>query len=147
MTSFRFRLQRVLDLRRTQFQLAEAECRRAEARLHAVQARNAALAARKSETRRAFSHAAEITGNHLAPLTGWFEWTQTERGRLMSLERTAAEELRKSRQLLVEAQRRVRLLEKLHDNRKAEWQADFDRELEQLAADSINSRYVRDAGH
>ena len=36
MTTFRFRLQRVLDFRRMQFQLAESECQRAGAKLHAT---------------------------------------------------------------------------------------------------------------
>jgi hypothetical protein len=144
--TFKFRLQRVLDFRRAQFQIAEAACQRATAQLHAVQARNAALASRKSDTKRAFSHLSEVAGRELSPLTGWYEWTLTEQGRLMNLERAAAQELCKRRDALVEAQRKVRLLEKLEKDRRIEWQAAFDREIEELAADSTNSRYTRGEG-
>jgi len=59
------------------------------------------------------------------------------------MEQAAAQELAKRRAVLVEAQRKVRLLEKLHDQKRAQWQADFDREIEELAADSTSSRYAR----
>ena len=146
MTTFRFRLQRVLDLRRTQFQIAESECQRAGARLHAIQAQQAVLAARKAETRNAITLLPEVMGRDLAPLPGWFQWTVKAGDHLRRLEQAAAVELQKRREALLAAQRKVRLLEKLRDHRQAEWQVDFDRELEELAADSINSRYSRGAG-
>jgi flagellar biosynthesis chaperone FliJ len=124
MTTFRFRLQRVLDFRRTQFQVAESECQRAAAKLHAIQAQQAALASRRSQTRTAFAQLPEV-------------WADKTTDHLVRLERAAAQELQKRRDALVEAQRKVRLLEKLHDHRKAQWQSDFDRETEELAADSF----------
>jgi len=146
MTSFKFRLQRVLDFRRTQFQIAESECHRAGAKLHAIQAQQAALASRKAETRKAVARAPETTGQELAPLPGWYGWTVSTSRQLGQLERVAAQELQKRRNALVEAQRKVRLLEKLRDNRHAQWQVAFDREIEELAADSTNSRYCRGEG-
>jgi flagellar export protein FliJ len=143
MTSFRFRLQRVLDFRQMQFQVAESECQRAAAKLHQIQAQQAALASQKSATRKLFAGLAEVDARDLAALPNWYRWTEAVRDQLARLERTAAQEVQKQREALVEAQRKVRLLEKLRDNRKAQWQADFDRELEELAADSTNSRYSR----
>jgi flagellar export protein FliJ len=145
MTAFRFRLQRVLDFRRMQFQLAEADCHQAEVKLHAIQAQSVALAAAKSETRNSVAQVHNISGRDLAPLTGWYRWTEGEKRRLTNLENGAAQELQKRRAALVEAQRKVRLLEKLHDGRRTQWQSDFDREIEELAADSINSRYASSA--
>jgi septin family protein len=143
MTPFRFRLQRVLAVRRTEFQLAESACRQAEARLRALQAQHAALAAAKSETRVSITRLPIVAGRILEPLTYWFHWTEAEAYRLTNLEKALAQELQKRREALMEAHRKVRLLEKLHDNRHAEWQAEFDREIEEIAADSINSRYAR----
>jgi UDP-2,3-diacylglucosamine pyrophosphatase LpxH len=143
MTPFRFRLERVLGVRRTQFQVAESECRQAECRLRAIQAQQAALAARKSETRNSVVRLPIVAGRILEPLTYWFHWTETEAHRLIKLEQALTQELQKRRVALVEAHRKVRLLEKLHDNRQAEWQREFDREIEEIAADAINSRYVR----
>lgn len=141
MTTFSFRLQRVLDFRRMLFQIAESECQHAGAKLHGIQAQRAALQARKSETRRVFSHLPEVEGRDLASLPGWYQRTVKVNDDLIRLEKAAALELQKRRDVLIKAQREVRLLEKLHDHRKAEWQSDFDREIEELAADSTNSRY------
>jgi flagellar export protein FliJ len=143
MTSFRFRLQRVLGFRRTEFQMAESEFHQAEARLHAIQAQNAALAAAKFETRNSVARIPFISGRDLEPLTYWFRWTETENNRLTSLEESAVQELHQRREALIEAQRKVRLLEKLHDSCHARWQSAFDKEIQELAADSINSRYAR----
>jgi hypothetical protein len=143
MTAFRFRLQRVLDFRRMQFQIAESECQRAGAKLHAVQAQQTSLALRKNETRNACANQLEVVGRDLAPLSNWYRWTEREDGRLKGLEHAAAQELQKRRAALIEAQRKIRLLEKLSANRQTEWQSDFDRELEELAADSTNSRFSR----
>jgi hypothetical protein len=143
MIRFQFRLQRVLDFRRTQFQIAEAACQRAGIQLHGIQAQQAALQSRKFETRKAIASLPEATGRELAPLPAWYRWTETERKRLTVLENAAAQDLQKRRQALVEAQRKVRLLEKLHDRRQAEWQCEFDHEIEELAADAFNSRFLR----
>ncbi len=143
MTSFEFRLQRVLDFRRMQFQVAESECHRAAANLHALQSQQAALALRKSETRSWFARLPEAHGRELAPLPGWYRWTVTEREHLLSLERLAAQELEKKRAGLIEARRRVRLLETLREHQLAQWQRESDRELEEISADAMNSRHSR----
>jgi len=85
-----------------------------------------------------------VAGRTLAPLSDWFHWTETEDQRYTKLEKALGQELERRRTALMEAHRKVRLLEKLHDNSHAEWQAEFDREIEEIAADAINSRYARD---
>ena len=66
------------------------------------------------------------------------------RHRLKKLEQAGTHELRQRRAILVEAHRKVRLLEKLRENRSADWQREFDREIEGIAADAFNSRFARD---
>jgi flagellar export protein FliJ len=146
MTAFRFRLQRVLDFRRVQFQIAESEYHQAEARLHGIQAQYAALASAKSETRNSVARLPIVAGRILEPLTYWFHWTETEALRLMNLEKALALEVQRRREVLVEARRKVRLLEKLREKGRVEWQAASDREIEEIAADSFNSRYSRRPG-
>ena len=143
MNAFQFRLQRVLEFRRTLFQAAESECQRAAAKLQAVRAQQAALASRKFETRRTFANRHEVSGTELAPLSGWFEWTAMIDGQLSRMERAAVAELETRRGALIDAQRQVRLLEKLRDQRQLQWKAEFEREIEELAADSTNSRFSR----
>lgn len=143
MNAFRFRLQRVLEFRRMQLQLAESECHRAGVKLHSIQAQQLALATRKTETRRAFSTLPEIAGRDLAPLPAWYTWTVRAGQVLGQLQRNAAQDLERRRAALLQCQQKVRLLEKLREKRHDEWQAAFDKELEELAADSTNSRFGR----
>ena len=144
MNPFRFRLQRVLDFRRMQFQLAESECERAGVKLRSIQAQQLALATRKSETRRAFSSLPEVAGRDLSPLPDWYNWTVRARHYLGQLERGATQDLEKKRASLVQTQQKVRLLEKLREKRYDDWQDEFNRELDDLAADSTSSRYARE---
>ena len=143
MTPFRFRLQHVLGVRRTQFQMAQSEYRQAEGRLRAIQAQHSALALTKSETRNSVARLPVATGMMLEPLTYWFHWTETEAHRLIKLEQSLTQDVQKRRGVMVEADRKVRLLEKLRDDRHVEWKVAFDREIEEIAADAVNCRYAR----
>jgi len=143
MKPFRFRLQRVLDFRRTQFQVAENDYRRAQAAVLNIQEQQTKLAAKKQETRKSFSRLPDAMGCDLLHLPDWYRWAATEAERLSRLEAQAVAEAEKRRQALIENQRRIRLLEHLRDQRRHEWQAAFDKELEALTADSIASRYNR----
>jgi flagellar FliJ protein len=142
MKPFRFRLQRVLDFRRTQFQVAENDYRRAQAAVLNIQEQQVALAARQQETRRSFSQLPDAMGYDLEHLPDWHRWTTIEAERLTRLEAHATAEVENRRRALIEAQRRIRLLENLRDHRRRQWQIAFDKELEALAADSIASRYI-----
>jgi hypothetical protein len=42
-----------------------------------------------------------------------------------------------------EARRRCRLLERLKEHRRAQWQSDLNRELEELASDSYLAQWAR----
>jgi hypothetical protein len=46
----------------------------------------------------------------------------------------------------VEARARLRLMEKLCEKRRAEWQAEADREMEELAADFSAAQWLRQRG-
>lgn len=54
--------------------------------------------------------------------------------------------IEKQRARVVEARSRVRLMEKLREKRRAEWQAGVDRELEELAADFSAAQWLRERG-
>jgi len=108
-----------------------------------IQEQQATLAARKQETRISFSQLPDAMGYDLEHLPDWYRWTTTEAERLTRLEAQAVTEVENRRRALIEAQRKIRLLEHLRDRRLGQWQSAFDKELEALAADSIASRYIR----
>jgi flagellar export protein FliJ len=143
MKPFCFRLQRVLDFRRMQFQVAENDYRHAQAAVLNIQERQVALDTRRYEIRRSFSKLPDAMGYDLKHLPDWYRWAAAEAERLTRLEAQAVAEVEKCRQTLIETQRRIRLLEHLRDRRRHEWQAAFDKELEALAVDSIARRYNR----
>jgi hypothetical protein len=141
MNTFRFSLERVLDWRRVQLEIEESNYRKQLAGLAEMD--------RQREELRASGRAAEeqvrvwerVAGRELQGLGGFRTRVQTlERG--MHTARVAAcRRLAAQQNLMLEASRRVRLLERLKERRLAEWRAGFEKELEENAAESYLARW------
>jgi hypothetical protein len=143
MTAFRFPLQKALDWRRTQLELAEARLREQLAALAAIDRARLELQAtgRRTEVEvRAFQ---PLAGGDLSAL-GSFRLLVKMRERELAARRVECQkELSVRQAALREARRSSRLLERLKERRWAEWQAARDRELEELAADSYLAQWAR----
>ena len=143
MTAFRFPLQKALDWRRTQLELAEARLREQLAALAGIDRARLELQAtgRRTEVEvRAFQ---PLEGSDLGAL-GSFRLRVKVRDRELALRRVECQKELSVRQAEVrEARRSSRLLERLKERRWAEWQAARDRELEELAADSYLAQWAR----
>jgi len=143
MKSFRFPLEKALDWRHTQLQLAEA---RVQQQLSAV----AAIDQARTELD-AMGHRTELEVRQFQPLAGGdlgalgsFRLAIRVRGRQLAAQRLECQKELAARQAAtVEARRRCRLLEKLKDKHHAEWQSAADRELDELAADSYLAQWAR----
>jgi flagellar export protein FliJ len=137
---FEFRLARVRDLRRQQLEVEEAKLGSLMAERVALDGDLARIDSETAETRTALAAgaiAAEDRGvadrylRHLA-------------ARKKRQERKIAEwQVRAltQRETVVEARRKVRLLESLEARRFAEWRAEADRERENLAAELYLARW------
>jgi hypothetical protein len=149
MTTFRFPLQKALDWRRTQLELAEARLREQRAALAAIDRARLELQAtgRRTEVEvRAFR---PLEGGDLSAL-GRFRLQVQARDQELAARRVKCQkELSVRQAALLEARRSSRLLERLKERRWTEWQAGRDRELEELAADSYLAQWARrrEAGH
>jgi hypothetical protein len=141
MTSFQFPLQRALDWRRTELQLAEARLQQQLAALAELDQARAELAAMGARTEVAVREFNPLAGRDLTAL-GSFRLLIKVREKEIAGRRVECQRELAARQAgLLEARRRCRLLERLRERRWTEWQQARDRELEELASDSYLARW------
>jgi hypothetical protein len=143
MNAFRFPLQRALDWRRTQLELAEARVEQQLAVLAAIDREHAELDAMGQRAEVEVRQFAALAGGDLSAL-GSFRLAVKGRARDLVAKRVECQkELAARQSAVVEARRRYHLLERLKDRRCAEWQSAAERELDELAADSYLAQWAR----
>ena len=143
MKNFHFSLQKVLERRRTELELSEAECKRRSAALAAVEAARQELAAAASTAELDVRRLSSIEGGDLAALAAYREQVKKQDRKLLLRRAEEQKKVDHAQHALLEARRKCRLLERLGDRRLAEWKAERDRELEEAAAESYLARWVR----
>lgn len=143
MTPFRFRLEKVLTWRRAQLQLEEAKLQRQIEAVAELDRERAQLEARAIRLESEARNWSPLAGQDLAALSSFHRHVQDREQDLAARRRQALELLESQKQALLEARRRCRLLERLEQRQRAEWQTAADREWEQLAAESFLSGLVR----
>jgi len=140
-TAFRFRLQKVLDWRRTELDLAEARFKQQTAALAELDRERAELEAAGVRTEILVREWRPLSGGDLAALGG-FRLQIKKREQGIAVRRGAcAKELAARQSAMLEARRRLRLLERLKERRLAEWRAAQNRELDEQAAVAYLARW------
>ena len=138
MKAFAFRLEQALRWRGEQANLQKSRLSAAvgnAAKIHA------ALAARQAEA--AHAAAAVKLSPDGAALTAYAGFAARARSRIHDLEKRAREAeaaLAAEMNRLVEANRKLRLLEKLKTNEQGRWRRAFDREIEAFAGEAFLHR-------
>ena len=143
MTTFHFRLEKVLAWRRTQLELAEIQFRREAAALAQLERAAADLEAHGLRTESEVRDFSPLAGSDLAALGGFRLYVERRARELAEQRAAQARKLAESERAMLEARRRCRLLERLRERRLAEWQSANARELEQVAAESFLARFAR----
>ena len=141
MTSFRFRLQRVLELRRTQLEVEEARYQQRTAELAALDRTRAEVEASGIRAEIQVREWSPVAGHELAALDRFRLHVKAREADLVVQRMACVRKVDEQRRLMLEARRRMRLLERLRERRLAEWQAGSDRELEELAAESYLAKW------
>jgi flagellar FliJ protein len=143
MKAFRFPLEKALELRQRQLEIADAAFRKGVDELAAIDRMAEALKSAERREASAVYASRPLLGESLAALDNYHR-------RVAARERAAAERrvecasrVAESRKELLEARRRARLLEKLREKRVEEWEAAGARELEEMAADSYLAQWNR----
>jgi hypothetical protein len=143
MKAFQFPLQKALDLRQTQFELAQALVERKLALLLEIDRERAGIEAAGERSELEVRQLPCIEGRDLTALAG-FRLAIRARSQALAAKRVECQKELASRQaVLLEARRRCRLLERLKERRLTEWQSAADKELEELAADSYMAQWAR----
>jgi flagellar export protein FliJ len=144
MEPFRFRLDRVLGWRHTEMELAEAAYRQQMAELAAIDREKAELAATAVRAEISVKQGGLTEGRDLAALEGFRHGVHKRSDELAHRRVGCHAEVGRKQELMMEARRRCRLLEKLRERRYEEWTQARDRELEELASESFLARKNRE---
>ena len=143
MTSFRFRLQKVLDWRRVQLELEEVKFKQAAAGVPELDRALVELRAAMGEQETQLRGAQLTTGLDWAAL-GFYRMDVKKDEREIANKRVeAAKKLAVQQAAMLEARQRCRLLERLKERRLSEWEAASDRELDETAAESYLAQWSR----
>src|SRR5206468_7250184 len=129
MTSFAFPLQKVLEWRRTQLELEEAQLRRQTAALVAIDRTRAEVQAVAVKTETEVRRWDPVSGSDLAALGDFRRQVHAQEQALAVRRAECAQQVERQQAAMLEARRRCRLLERLRERRLAEWTAARDREL------------------
>ena len=138
MKAFRFRLEQALRWRSVQRDAEKTKVAAAAKRLSEV---TSELEVQRSQLREAVTQLSPVTSGAALAFLGAFR-DKTSR-RIAELERAEAKartEVDALTKALLEANRRVKLVENLKQTKRTEWQAAFDRELEAFASESFLGR-------
>ena len=143
MASFRFRLDRVLDWRRTQLEIEEIKFKRETAALVEIDRRRAECEASGIQAEAQVRAWTPVTGRDVEAL-GSFRLRMKEEDAALLLEREAqAKKAAAQGAAMLEARRRCRLLERLKEQRAEEWRTEENRALETAASETYLAQWSR----
>jgi hypothetical protein len=140
MKRFEFRLDRVLEWRRTQLEIELARLATLAEQAQAIDRRRREIQADYIAAERSLLASADIDAADLAALDRYRIWVREESARLAARRAEWEQKICEQRGEVMAARRRCRLLERLKQKRLAEWNAEFDREIESLAGELYLAR-------
>jgi len=136
MTTFQFRLERVLRWRQAKLELAQFTLSRIAADRTRWDTTLAKLENSRAEAETLILTSHPVTGNELEALASYKENLGRERQAALGHRRECDRKMEQQRARLLAARREYRLLEKLRQVRRIEWETAVNREFEALASES-----------
>jgi flagellar export protein FliJ len=143
MIEFRFSLEKALHLRRVQLQLSEARFRQEAAALVELERSREALRTSRADAEAHVRMGGTARGCDLAALGAFGRHVGARQKQLAQQYAEGEKKLDECRTAMLEARRRCRLMEKLKERRRADWQTALNRELEELAGESFLAQWSR----
>ena len=141
MSPFRFRLQKVLEWRKARLDLEEMNYRRHATILAEVDRQAAEVRASGVTAEREVREWTPVAGLELDALGAFRLRVKGKEGELAATRAEAVKRLAAQQQVMLEARRKLRLLERLKERRRGEWRAAVDKETEETAAESYLARW------
>jgi flagellar export protein FliJ len=143
MSGFRFSLEKALDLRRLQLELEESKFQQQAAALLELDRIRDQMRASRASAEAQVRIGGTALGLDLAALGAFRLHVQAKEKELAQRRVEGEKKLEERRNAMLEARRRCRLLERLKERRKGEWDTAFNRELEAVAAESFLAQWNR----
>jgi flagellar FliJ protein len=140
MKAFEFRLERIAEYRRQQADLARNELQRLISVFERLAAERNALEQQAIDMRASTMKRPDLSGQDLMALSAYEDHVSRQVRQIESKRAEVAKQVDKQRSIVLEAERNVKLLDRLRDRKFQEWRAESDRELDALAADSHLAR-------
>lgn len=140
MKTFSFRLERVLAWRQAQLNVEQSALGRVAAEFTRWDAMLANLGNARAKAA-GLVQSGPVNGTDLGALASYQEHIERQRKIVLERRRDCAARLEKQRARLLQARRDHRLLEKLRQVRRAEWETAVDREFEALAAETYLAQW------
>lgn len=147
MKRFHFSLERVRQWRHVKLETEEAKLEQLIADKQALLRHGEVLMERLLEAENAVWAGESADALQLRALDDFRQYIASENGKLQRKIAESEQLIQTQRERVVEERRSARLLDRLRDRRHTEWEKDFDRELEALAAESYLARWVRTNGN
>lgn len=144
MKRFEFRLHRVLDLRRQQASVERTRLDNLVAAAERLQAEMRGLAQQLEEARLHVRHAPSSAGEDYLALAHFERHIDLRTASLEARRNEVLHQIEIQRAAVIEADRKVKLLEKMESRYRAEWESAHDKELDTLAAESHLARLLAD---
>ena len=143
MKSFRFRLQRVLELRESEVKTEEAALEQLWSRRVQMEAERDTLVQSLERMTGAARMQQYVQPFELVMLDRYKDYVKLEVQKWTQKLAAHDLEIEKQKARVVTTRGRVKLLEKLRDKSREHWQHEVDRELEELASDFSASQWLR----
>jgi flagellar export protein FliJ len=140
MKRLEFRLSRVLEFRQQQ---ADAERNRLQVlfnQIRPIEEERIRLNKQLTESRNESIGSGTVSGADLMALSEFARYVESRKIQLDKDRRKLSSQIHEQQQVVVAADRRVTLLEKLKGRQEAAWHVEEDKELEALAADSFMAK-------
>lgn len=143
MKRFQFRLQKVMEWREKQLEIEDARLKQHAAGIAGLERTRAEIESAGIKAELQLRSSAAVSGQDLAALAGFRQWVGARKREIAARRAEAQKQLEAQQQVMLEARRRCRLLERLKERRLAEWQKECDRELDALASESYLAGWAR----
>jgi hypothetical protein len=143
MRRFQFRLDSVLGWRTVELELEEGRLEQLFTERRRSDEEALALEVRQRESAELIA-AKTLDGQQLGALCNHRHYLERVAANIAIKRADCEKRIVAQRQRVVEAERAVRLLERLKQRRLAEWNLDFNREMEALASETFLSKWARE---
>lgn len=140
MRAFVFDLQRILEFRRQQSISERSRLQQLLAQLKSYEDERMSLSARNEQAWADIAGLSMVEGQDLAAFASFHGHIERQLNEVHRLKAKLIPQLEGQRLLAVEADRKVKLLERLRDQKHREWIAGRDKEIDELSADSHVAR-------